>query len=96
MLQPSVNDVEFQKGGDSRTERARTEEIDVSLRRNSGGAALAVVLGLLQYLSWPVAVEHALTNWTYPDSLYGFRIAAVTALFPDGPLWLAIVAVSRI
>ncbi len=57
-------------------------------------AALAAVPGLVRYLFRPVAVERALKDWTHPSSIDGVQTAAVNMLFPDGPLWMALVLLS--
>lgn len=57
-------------------------------------AAIAAVPGAIRYLARPVAVERSLADWTHPETLEAVGPAAVRALFPDGPLWLAAVAVS--
>lgn len=67
-----------------------------AFRDGAGVAALAAVPGALRYLARPVAVERSLAAWTHPESLDGVRSAAVAALFPDGPVWLAAAAVSGV
>lgn len=59
-----------------------------------GIATVAAVPGLLRAAARPLAVERGLADFGYPASLDGVRTAAVDALFPDGALWLAAVAVS--
>ncbi|WP_225336452.1 hypothetical protein [Halomicrobium urmianum] len=63
-------------------------------RTGLAGGALAAVPGGLRALARPVLVERALVDWSHPGTLDGVGTAAVRALFPDGPLWLAVVLVS--
>ncbi|WP_226023736.1 hypothetical protein [Halomicrobium salinisoli] len=56
--------------------------------------AVAAVPGSLRALGRPVAVERALADWSHPGTLDGVRAATVGALFPDGPLWIAVVVAS--
>lgn len=61
-----------------------------------GIAAVAAVPGLLRAAARPLAVERSLAGWSHPQTLEGVRTAAVDALFPDGTLWLAVLAVSAL
>lgn len=72
----------------------RDGEVFAAFRDGLGIAAIAAVPGVLRYLARPVAVERSLADWTHPGTLDGVRTAAVHALFPDGPLWLAVVTIS--
>lgn len=82
--------------------RAGTDDGDVraAFRDGLGIAALAAVPGLLRYAVRPVAVERSLAGWTYMKSyersMYDPPMAAVSQLFPDGSLWMAVVAVSGV
>ncbi|MFC3959025.1 hypothetical protein [Halovivax cerinus] len=76
------------------------EDVRVAFRDGVGIAALAAAPGLLRYAVRPVAVERSIGGWTYMESyarsLYEPPMAAVSQLFPDGALWLAVVAVSGV
>ncbi|MFC3959026.1 YIP1 family protein [Halovivax cerinus] len=67
-----------------------------AFRDGLGIAALAAVPGLLRYAARPIAVERVVADWTHPGTLDGVRTAAVSQLFPDGSLWLAVVTVSGV
>lgn len=69
-------------------------DVVVAFREGLGIATVAAVPGSLRSLARPVAVQQTLADWTHPQSLDGVRTAAVHALFPDGTLWLAVVALS--
>ncbi|SFR96703.1 hypothetical protein SAMN05216559_1688 [Halomicrobium zhouii] len=74
----------------------RDGEVFAAFRDGLGIAAIAAVPGALRYLARPVAVQRALADWTHPGTLNEVGTAAVHALFPDGPLWAAVVVLSAL
>jgi|AntDeeMinimDraft_4_1070355.scaffolds.fasta_scaffold00630_2 hypothetical protein len=80
----------------SGTVGGRDGAVFAAFRDGLGIAALAAVPAVLRYLARPVAVQRALADWTHPGTLDGVRTAAVHALFPDGPFWVAVVVISGI
>jgi len=80
----------------SGTVGGRDGAVFAAFRDGLGIAALAAVPAVLRYLARPVAVQRALADWTHQGTLDGVRTAAVHALFPDGPFWVAVVVISGI